>query len=132
MVDRNLKCWPEYGSKFSGKLKCSLKLNPGSKKKMGSNEVQLWEVIAVQKWIPCTNSLCAVVMLNHRSPKHRSSCYSLGCKLSSGEFLGTDSLSHTLFKLVLLIACLLFRVQSRTLSFSSIFSAVCKCTIYCV
>lgn len=41
MVGRSLKCWPEYGSKYSGMLKHSLKLKPGSKKKVGLNETQL-------------------------------------------------------------------------------------------
>jgi hypothetical protein len=59
MEGRSLKYWPECGSKFSGKLKHSLKLKPGRKKKEDLDEIQLWAMIAVQRCTPCPNSpLC--------------------------------------------------------------------------
>lgn len=53
MAGGSLKCWPECGSKFSGKLKCGLKVR--EQKKSGLDETQPWEETAVQKWIPCSN-----------------------------------------------------------------------------
>lgn len=51
MVGRSLKYGLEYGSKFKSKQpKIEIRW------KVGWDETQLWEVIAVQKWIPCPYS----------------------------------------------------------------------------
>lgn len=79
----------ECGSKFIGKLKHSLKLKPGNKRKVGSMKPSPGRGLWSGNGVPVLTVLCVVRILSYSSAKTRSSCYSLGCKLWVGwAFLG--------------------------------------------